>query len=125
VHLLEERREIFGLGDPNLFSELEQPGVIGAPETGGREVWLGGELEGVLHPLPNAELITHHARALGVGFEAGNVVLHRVEVGWGHEKGFSSSAWIAAERKRHPPRSNRARLFAVPPWAESQRGLGA
>ena len=75
VHLLEERGQVFGLGDGDLVTELEEARVVGGACDGGRIVGLVRGFEGALHRREEPDLFTHHARARFVLFEAGDGVV--------------------------------------------------
>jgi len=85
VHLLEERRQVFGLRHRDVFAELEEKRVV---FFFGDVGLAGSGFEGALHGGEELLLLGDDASTVGVGFEASNgVVGARFGYGGRHGKG--------------------------------------
>ncbi len=78
VHLLEERRQVFRLGDRHLVAQLEQALVVERPAPRGRDVGAVAASRRALHRREELQLLAHDRGALRIVLEAED----RFGAGW-------------------------------------------
>jgi len=91
VHLLEERREVFGLGGGNLFAKLEEAPVVVEPRLVRLGTFFVSFREDAKDGLEESLLVRNEACALRVVFEARDGPSRAFLRGndRGHDKGYN------------------------------------
>ena len=119
MHLLEERRQVLGLGDRDVVAQLEQALVVERPAPRGRHVGAGGRVERALHRREELQLFADDARALGVVLEAGDGV--RSVTRWDASRASASREAIYVRPPSPDARSKRGRrLRRTEPRSEDE-----